>query len=118
MSTKIEIVDRGRGMQLSTSRVTVQDLVPYFLSGASREEIIRGIPSLTANEIAVVERYFLEHKEELLAQDQRIRERAAARRNPPEVEESLRTARLERLQCARQRIRQKKQGQNGNHASS
>lgn len=30
MNTDIQIVDRGRGLQLSTSRVTVQDLVPYF----------------------------------------------------------------------------------------
>jgi uncharacterized protein (DUF433 family) len=117
MSTKIEIVDRGRGMQLSTSRITVQDLVPYFLSGASQEEIMRGIPSLTAAEIAVVERYFLEHQDELLAQDRRIRERAAARRNPPDVEDALRKARLDRLESARQRIRQKKQEQNGDHAS-
>ena len=36
MTTKsIEIVDRGRGLQLSTSRVTVQDLVPYFQEGCS-----------------------------------------------------------------------------------
>ncbi len=30
MKKTIEIVDRGRGPQLSTSRITVQDLVPYF----------------------------------------------------------------------------------------
>lgn len=118
MPTKIEIVDRGRGMQLSTSRITVQDLVPYFLSGASHDEITRGIPSLTEAEIAVVERYFLEHRDEMLAQDRRIRERAAARRNPPDVEESLRLERLERLERARRLIRQKKQERNGDHASS
>jgi hypothetical protein len=37
----IEIVDRGRGPQLSTSRVTVQDLVPYFQDACSHEEISR-----------------------------------------------------------------------------
>ena len=30
MKPEIQIVDRGRGLQLSTSRITVQDLVPYF----------------------------------------------------------------------------------------
>ena len=30
MKRDIQIIDRGRGLQLSTSRVTVQDLVPYF----------------------------------------------------------------------------------------
>src|SRR5713226_7186585 len=57
----IQIVDRGRGLQLSTSRVTVQDLVPYFQQGCSHEEIIRWMPTLTAEEIAVVERYYREH---------------------------------------------------------
>jgi hypothetical protein len=32
---EIAIVDRGRGLQLSTSRITVQDLVPYFQRGWS-----------------------------------------------------------------------------------
>jgi len=30
MTHEIKLVDHGRGLQLSTSRVTVQDLVPYF----------------------------------------------------------------------------------------
>jgi uncharacterized protein (DUF433 family) len=73
MKTDIQIVDRGRGLQLSTSRVTVQDLVPYFQEGCAYDEIIRWIPTLTQEEIAVVERYYLEHREELLEQDRRIR---------------------------------------------
>jgi hypothetical protein len=56
MSSAIQIVNRGRGLQLSTSRVTVQDLVPYFQEGCSYDEIIRWIPTLTHDEIAVVER--------------------------------------------------------------
>jgi len=58
METDIHLVDRGRGLQLSTSRITVQDLVPYFQEGCSNEEIIRWIPTLTVEEIAVVERYY------------------------------------------------------------
>ena len=30
MQKEITLVDRGRGLQLSTSRITVHDLVPYF----------------------------------------------------------------------------------------
>ena len=37
----IQIIDIGRGPQLSTSRVTVQDLVPYFREGCSLEAIDR-----------------------------------------------------------------------------
>jgi hypothetical protein len=32
----IELVNRGRGLHFSTSRVTVQDLVPYFQDGYRR----------------------------------------------------------------------------------
>jgi len=42
--SEIAIVDYGRGMQLSTKRITVQDLVPYFQGGSSYGEIIRWIP--------------------------------------------------------------------------
>jgi len=93
----IEIVDRGRGLQLSTSRITVQDLVPYFQEGCSPDEIIRWIPTLTHEEIAVVERYYLDHKKELDSEDRRIRERNAQRKNPPWVEKILEESRSERL---------------------
>lgn len=89
MKTDIEIVDRGRGLQLSTSRVTVQDLVPYFQEGCSYEEIIRWIPTLSADEIAVVERYYREHQEALDEEDRQIRERNAARKNPEWMEKLL-----------------------------
>lgn len=97
MKTDIQIVDRGRGLQLSTSRVTVQDLVPYFQEGCSYDEIIRWIPTLTHEEIAVVERYYREHKEALDEEDHRIRERNAQRKNPPWVEKIAEEARAERL---------------------
>ena len=79
MTKSIEIVDRGRGLQLSTTRITVQDLVPYFQEDCSYEEIVRWIPTLTHEEIAVVERYYREHKEELDAEDRLIRERTEER---------------------------------------
>src|SRR5712691_3374504 len=79
MKTDIQIVDRGRGLQLSTSRITVQDLVPYFQEGCSHEEIIRWIPALTVEEIAVAERYYREDQAELDEEDRLIRERTAER---------------------------------------
>lgn len=94
----IQIVDRGRGMQLSTSRVTVQDLVPYFQDGCSREEIIRWIPSLTVEEIDVVENYYREHQQELDEQDRQIRERSAQRKNPEWVERALAESCARRLE--------------------
>ena len=80
------IVDRGRGLQLSTSRITVQDLVPYFQEGCSYAEILRWIPTLTNEEITVAENYYREHKGALDEEDRTIRERTEARMNLPCVE--------------------------------
>lgn len=97
MNKSIELVNRGRGLQLSTSRVTVQDLVPYFQEGCSYEEIIRWIPTLTAEEIKVVEEYYRAHQQELDEEDRLIRERSATRKNPDWVEKILAKARAERV---------------------
>jgi hypothetical protein len=54
MEHEITIVDRGRGPQLSTSRITVQDLLPYFQLGYPHEQIIReAMPSLSVAEIEI-----------------------------------------------------------------
>jgi len=106
MSTKtIEIVDCGRGLQLSTSRVTVQDLVPYFQEGCSHEEIIRWIPTLTAEEIAVAQCYYRDHQRELDEEDHLIRARSREQKNPAWIEKVLEEARGERL-AIMQRLRQ------------
>ena len=118
MKTNIEIVDRGRGLQLSTSRITVQDLVPYFQEGASCDEILRWIPTLTCEEITVVETYYRQHQAELDEQDRRIRERSAQRQNPPEAEEILRRG-GEKLAALQGEFAKKKQRaeRNGDQAS-
>ncbi len=107
MKKTISLVNRGRGLQLSTSRVTVQDLVPYLIEGCSHEEIIHWIPSLTVEEILVVERYFHEHKQELLEEDRLIRERNANLRNSPQVENILKEAQVQRLEIM-ERLRKAK----------
>jgi uncharacterized protein (DUF433 family) len=97
MNNDIQIVDRGRGLQLSTSRVTVQDLVPYFQEGCCYDEIVRWIPTLSHEEIAIVERYYQEHKDELDEEDRLIREQSSRRKNPAWVEKVLEEAHAERL---------------------
>jgi uncharacterized protein (DUF433 family) len=108
----IEIVERGRGAQLSTSRITVQDLVPYFQEGSSSEEIIRWIPTLTAEEIAVVEGYYRAHRAELDEEDWRIRaciaERVRMQRlRFPEEPRAVRLARMKEV------VRQRRKERNG-----
>jgi uncharacterized protein (DUF433 family) len=73
MTNDIRLIDLGRGLQLSTSRITVLDLVPYFRRGDSAQEIMRWIPSLTPEEIAVAQAYYRQHKDELDAEDRRVR---------------------------------------------
>src|SRR5712671_6958904 len=107
MKTDIHLVDRGRGLQLSTSRITVQDLVPYFQEGCSNEEIIRWIPTLTAEEIAVVQKYYRAHQQELDEEDRLIRARSTERKNPAWVEKVLEEARGERLAIT-ERLRQQR----------
>lgn len=97
MSREITLIDRGRGLQLSTSRVTVLDLVPYFQDKCSHDEIMRWIPTLTREEIECVERYYQDHKKELDEEDRQIREASAQRQNPAWVEQIAAEARAERL---------------------
>ena len=86
MTNGIQIVDRGRGPQLSTSRITVQDLVPYFQQHYTHHQIQEIMPVLTVEEIQIIERYVEENYVAVMEQDRRIRERAETRRNPPEIE--------------------------------
>jgi uncharacterized protein (DUF433 family) len=96
MTMEINIVDQGRGPQLSTSRITVQDLLPYLQLGYTHQQIQEVMPTLSVEEILVVTRYVEEHRELVMAEDQRIRERNASQRNSPEAEDLLRQARSER----------------------
>jgi len=110
----INIIDRGRGPQLSTSRITVLDLVHYFQRQASYEEIMRWLPTLSRAEISVVERYYLEHKEEF---DQRER-RAHEYREEQVRQQRLRFPELngtreEQLARLKQLVEKRRQEKNG-----
>ncbi|MGH7192378.1 MAG: hypothetical protein ACREJM_02455 [Candidatus Saccharimonadales bacterium] len=79
MDGEITNINCGRGPQLYTSRITVQDLFPYFQLGYSNERIIGDVmPSLSVAEIEVARRHVDEHRGALLEEDRRIRERNAA----------------------------------------
>jgi len=115
MPKDITLIDRGRGLQLSGSRITVHDLVPYFQAGCSYDEIIRWIPSLTHEEIAVVERHYREHQDELDEHERRVQayrteQIRLQRLRFPERDES-RPERLARLRQLLQRRRLEKNGE-------
>lgn len=115
MTTDLQIVDHGRGPQLSTTRITVLDLVPYFQQGCSYAEIMRWIPTLTEAEIALVERYYQEHREEVDAEDRRAtayREEQIRlqRLRFPESQESSQERR-DRLQKLLRQLQREKNGE-------
>ena len=113
----IQIVDRGRGPQLSTCRITVQDLVPYFRKSFTHEQIQEIMPVLTPAEISAVEKYVTDNFDAVMEQDRRIRDRLAARQKQPDVEKAERQQLLDRLENARRMILQKKQEHSGDPAS-
>ncbi len=111
---EIVLVDRGRGMQLSNSRLTVHDLVPYFQVGCSHDEIIRWIPSLTHDEIAVVERYYRQHQEQLDEYERRVQTYRAEQLRSQKLRFPERAgSREERLAALRQLLRQRRREKNG-----
>jgi uncharacterized protein (DUF433 family) len=69
----IQIVNHGRGPQLSTSRITVQDLLPYYREGASNQQIRQWIPSLTDDEIAILKEYIRDQWVEVMQAEQEIK---------------------------------------------
>ena len=114
MAEEITLINRGRGLQLSTSRITVADLVPYFRQGCSYDEIMRWIPTLTAPEIALVEAYYREHQEVLDERDRQIERDREKRAH----EQRLRFpgpegTRDERMACLRKKLHDRLPGQNG-----
>src|SRR5438105_2473190 len=75
----IEIVDRGRGPQLSTTRITVLDIFYRLHRGDGWEEIHHSMPTLTRAEFDVVTDYVNKHHEELVEKDRLAEERTERR---------------------------------------
>jgi uncharacterized protein (DUF433 family) len=117
MTKTIEIIDRGRGPQLSTSRITVQDVVPYLQQTCTYAEIMEIMPALTVEEIQVVQQYVRDHYDEVMEQDRRIRERNANRITPPEILKILDEGRALRQALMEQFARKKAKEKNGEVAS-
>jgi hypothetical protein len=75
MKTDIQIVDSGRGPQLSTSRITVMDVFYYLHRGRDWDTVHRAMPSLTREEFDAVLNYVKQHYDELVEADRRVEER-------------------------------------------
>lgn len=114
MKQPITLVDRGRGLQLSTRRITVHDLVPYFQSGCSDDEIMRWLPSLTQEEIEIVKRHYRLHKDELDAYEARVQLHRAEQLRLQQLRlGESEVNRIERLAATRLRLEQQRLEKNG-----
>jgi uncharacterized protein (DUF433 family) len=83
----IHIINRGRGPELSHVRITVFDIIPYLEDGDT-PFYIATVLGISSRDVEALKKYIDDHKEEVMAENQRIEERIA-RGNPPEVEARL-----------------------------
>jgi uncharacterized protein (DUF433 family) len=111
----VHIVDRGRGPQLSTCRITVQDLVPYLQQKCTWEEVRAIMPVLTVEEFQAIERYVRDNYDAVMEQDRRIRERNAQKTASPEIQELRKKGHAKALALMEQ-FGQKAQEKNGDHS--
>lgn len=78
------IHDRGRGPEITGTRITVYNLLQSFLDPAVTEEEICRVYSLTPGQVAAARAYVLNNPDTVLSEHLRIEEKMAAE-NPPEV---------------------------------
>ena len=78
------IHDRGRGPEIKGTRITVYDLLPYFLQEeVTEEEICKRYEPLTPRQVAAARAYILNNADVILAEHLKIEARLAAG-NPPD----------------------------------
>ena len=85
MST--EIVDRGRGPEIAGTRITVYNIWDYAMDG-HHHTYIAVLLGLSSAQVLVGLDYIEQHKEEVLADYQKILDRVA-KGHPPELQAKL-----------------------------
>ncbi len=96
-----EIFNRGRGPEIRDTRITVYDVMEYYLHDWPREDIAT-LLRLTAPELGVAISYIEEHRAELIPIYRKMLDRAQ-RGNPPKVEALLAGSR-ERLMARKREL--------------
>jgi uncharacterized protein (DUF433 family) len=90
MATDV-IHDRGRGPEIAGTRITVYNLLPYFLDSSATEEYICRVYGLTPEQVAAARAYVLNNPEDVLAEHLKIEERMAAGNSPQVIERAQQT---------------------------
>lgn len=107
-----QIIDRGRGPELIGTRITIFDVLPLFEEGWHPSSIALWY-NISSEQVLALKSYFEEHREEVLAMNQKIQQRIA-RGNSPEVE-ARRSVSRAKLQAFREQLRQQHQASENNH---
>lgn len=81
------IINRGRGPEIEGTRITVFDIWDYAKQNWHRDKIAVWL-RISSVQVAAALEYIEQHKEEVLAQYERILERNR-RGNPPELQAKL-----------------------------
>jgi uncharacterized protein (DUF433 family) len=81
------IIERGRGPEIEGTRITVYDIWDYAKQNWHRDQIAVWL-RLSSMQVAAALEYIEQHKEEVLAEYERILERSR-RGNPPELQAKL-----------------------------
>jgi hypothetical protein len=83
------IKDEGQETRISGTRLTVYDLLPYFIDPTATEEFIGRVYDLTVEQVAAARASVFANADTVLARHLQIEERLAIG-NPPEVIEKAR----------------------------
>jgi len=79
------IIDRGRGPEISGTRITVYDVMDYYTAGWHRDEVA-ALFRLASRDIQAAIDYIEANKAEVTAEYQKILDRHANHKYPPEVQ--------------------------------
>ncbi len=96
-----KIINRGRGPELAGTRVTVYTILEYVQENWRRSDIAFWL-GLSKEQVDVAVMYIEEHKEEVLAEYEKIMERIN-RGNPPELQARLDAAHIKFEAMVRER---------------
>ncbi len=107
MLKPVEIIDRGRGPELATKRITVYDIIPYLEAG-DRPNLIAVTLRMSTEQVLALMDYIEKHKDEIMAVHREIEERFA-RGNSPEIKAKFRKSHAKLMALKKKLDRQKKE---------
>jgi uncharacterized protein (DUF433 family) len=85
------IHDRGRGPEIVGTRITVYNLLPYFLDPTATEAMLCRLYELTPEQVSAARAYVLNHADTVLAEHLQIERRMAAGNSAQDIARAQQT---------------------------